>query len=71
MTIKTPDEVADDARELMTNLHALIDGSDHPRKARLQRLANVAHGALSDIGEIVNDSTGTGDIAARAGDDKD
>lgn len=71
MTERTPDEVADLGREFFSELHRVIDGSDHPRKARLQRLAKVSHGAASDIGEIVNDDTGSGDIAARAGDPKD
>lgn len=67
----TSDELADRFRDDIAELHTQIDGSDHPRKARLQRLAKVAHGALSDIGEIVNDATGSGVIVARVGDDKD
>jgi len=65
------DELADTFRDALTELHSKIDSSDHPKKARLQRLAKVAHGALQDIGEIVNDETGSGEIQARAGDPKD
>ena len=71
MTERTPDEVADAFREAFADAHALVDASNHPKKARLQLLIGGAHALIERAGKIVNDDEGSGEIAARAGDDKD
>jgi len=70
-TTRTPDQVADALRADLADAHTLIDESDHPRKARLQALVGGAHALLERAGAILNDDTGSGDIAARDGDNKD
>lgn len=71
MTERTPDEVADSFRADFADAHALLSASNHPRKARLTILLGGAHAAMEAFAKIVNDTTGSGEIAARAGDDKD
>lgn len=71
MTDRTPDEVADSFRADFADAHALVDASSHPKKARLQLLIGGAHALMEKAGKILNDEEGSGDIAARAGDDKD
>jgi hypothetical protein len=71
MTERTPDEVADSFRTDFADAHALVDASTHPKKLRLQGLIGGAHLLMERAAKILNDDGGSGDIAARAGDDKD
>lgn len=68
---RTADEVADSFRADFADAHALLAESSHPRKARLTILLGGAHAAMEAFAKIVNDDGGTGEIAARVGDDKD
>lgn len=68
---RTPDEVADSFRADFADAHKLLDKSDHPQKKRLSFLLGGAHEFMQKFAKIVNDKGGTGEIVARAGDDKE
>lgn len=68
---KTPDEVANAGRQFFADAHELVNASSHPKKAKLQQLLGGSHALAEKALKIVDDNTGSGEVAFRAGDDKD